>query len=81
MSMSSADRQRAYRQRHLEEVEGSRARLNIVVEHDAALALRRLASQAVVRQAQLLRDVLMQAQRNVTSGMGADAYAAFHSVG
>jgi hypothetical protein len=25
--------------------------------------------------------VLMQAQRNVTSGMGADAYAAFHSVG
>ncbi len=80
MALSNADRQRAYRQRHLAGVEGTRARLNMIVEQDAVLALRRLAAHKGQSQADTLRELILSAQNRVTSNMRGEAWDKYHSV-
>lgn len=80
MALSSAERQRAYRQRHLRDVEGSRARLNVIIEQDAVLALRRLAAHKGLTQAAALRELVLSAQNRVIGRMGGDAWDQYHAV-
>ena len=80
MAISNADRQRAYRQRHLKDVDGTRARINLVVEQDAVTALQRLAVHKGVTQASVLRELILQAEKRATDRMQPEAWNVYHSV-
>lgn len=64
MKKSSAERQRAYRQRHLKDEHGSAERLNTVIDVHAKRALERLAQCYGVTQRQVLERTLIAAERN-----------------
>jgi len=80
MAKTNAERQRAYRRRHLVDVDGSRARLNLIVEADAALALRRLAAHLGQTQAAVLRELLLAANKRTVARMEATDWKAYHDV-
>ena len=81
MAQTNAERQRAYRQRHLADVEGSRARLNVIIDQRATLALRRLAAHKGMTQAAMLERLILDADARATTSMGADEWAEYHAVG
>lgn len=54
MAQSSAERQAAYRQRHLKDETGTGERINLVVDQHAKLALERLATHYAVTQRAML---------------------------
>ena len=60
---SNAQRQADYRRRHLKEVNGQLARLSLLVDFHAKLALERLACCYGVTQRVMLERLLMQANR------------------
>jgi len=80
MARTNAERQRAFRQRHLVEVDGSRARLNLIVEADAALALRRLAAHGGHTQADVLRGLLLEANKLAVAALNDAEWKAYHDV-
>lgn len=80
MAQTNAQRQRAYRQRHLSDVEGSRARLNIVCDQRAALALRRLAAHKGMTQAAMLERLILDADARATVKMSAATWDAYHAI-
>lgn len=63
MGMTSAERQRAYRQRHLKD--GIRERINLVVSVSTKRKLERLARHYGVTQVAMLERLLAQAEREV----------------
>ena len=64
MPKTNAERQAAYRQRHLHDVDGSCERINVVVSLEAKFALARLASCYCITQRHVLERVLMRVQRD-----------------
>ena len=67
MAMSNAERQRAYRQRHLAEGEGHR--LNLVVAVQTGAQLDRLAKHYGVTKRAMLERLLQQAESALVDGM------------
>lgn len=65
MSLTNAQRQAAYRARHLHDIDGQGVRLNAVVSIAAKRALERLASYYGIDQRATLERVLAQAERGV----------------
>ncbi len=76
MAKTSAERQAAYRTRHLKDGEGER--LNVVVSLSAAMALRRLAAHGGTSQRHVLETLLAEAQTKATSRMSADQQTAYY---
>jgi hypothetical protein len=77
MALTNAQRQAAYRVRHLKDTEGLGERLNMVVSVDAKNQLKRLASCYGVTQRQLIERLLADAQSqalNTLNGTQANAY-------
>lgn len=77
MAQTSAERQRAYRERHLKAIDATGARLSMVVRYDAKLTLERLASCYSVTQAGILEHLLSEAEKSLLaklSGEEQDAY-------
>jgi len=69
MAMTNAEKQAAYRERHLTDVEGSGARLNTVIDHSAKLALARLASAYGVSQRAMLELLVRDAEHDLLQGL------------
>ncbi len=63
MSMSNAQRQAAYRQRQLHDIDGQGERLNIVLDTTAKRTLERLASCYGVTQRAMLQSLLASAEQ------------------
>jgi hypothetical protein len=63
MSMSNAQRQAAYRQRQLHDIDGPGERLNIVLDTTAKRTLERLASCYGVTQRVVLQNLLARAEQ------------------
>lgn len=78
MAKTPAERQAAYRQRHLKDLDGSKARLNVVIDHDARLALARLAKRHGMTHAALLERLIREAQGRELAGMSADETSAYY---
>ncbi len=64
-AQSNAERQAAYRQRHLHDVDGQGERINMVVTVQAKAQLERLARYYGVTQREVLARVLAEAERKV----------------
>ena len=69
MAKSNAERQRAYRQRHLKDADGKGERINTVVSMSAKLSLERLASCYGVTQRAMLEKVIAGAEDTLLSGL------------
>lgn len=77
MVLTSAQRQAAYRQRHLKDVDGSGERLNMIVSAAAKMQLKRLAASYGVTQRVLIERLLATAQAEVLSGLTAEQHNAY----
>ena len=71
MAMSNAQRQAAYRARHLKSADVLDERLNLMIDLHAKCALERLALCYGVTQRALLQSLLIQAQRVVIQRLNA----------
>ncbi len=76
MAKTTAERQAAYRTRHLKEGEGER--ISVVVSLGAAMALRRLAAHGGTSQRNVIESLLVEAQTKVTRDMNADQQTAYY---
>jgi len=77
MAKSNAERQAAYRQRHLKDVDGNGERLSLLVDIHAKLALERLARRYAVTQRAMLERLIVEADKAVKADMSAEQYAAY----
>ncbi len=66
---TSAERQAAYRQRHLQDVDGHGERLNMVISVQAKAQLKRLARHAGITQRSMLELLLEKAENQVVARM------------
>jgi hypothetical protein len=78
MPLTNAQRQAAYRVRHLKDADGLGERLNMVVSVDAKNQLQRLASCYGVTQRQLIERVLADAQREVLNKLDSERANAYY---
>jgi hypothetical protein len=78
MAKTPAERQAAYRQKHLHDLEGNKARLNLVIEHSAKLALNRLANRYGVTQTELLERLILDEQKRTLETMSAEESSAYY---
>ena len=62
MAMTNAERQRAYRARHLQDVEGMGERINTVVSVSAKRSLERLANRYGVTQREMIERAIADAE-------------------
>jgi hypothetical protein len=74
MGQSNAERQRAYRERHLKATDGQGERINIVVSLHAKRQLERLAHCYGVTQRAMLERVLADAERSLLDSLPAEAH-------
>ena len=77
MGMSSAERQRRYRQRHLSDVEGTGARLNLVIDAQAKRTLTRLAACYGLTLRDALAQVLQRTETTLLETLPADQQSAY----
>jgi macrodomain Ter protein organizer (MatP/YcbG family) len=77
MAKSSAERQRAYRERHFVSIEGGRERLCIDVSVGAKARLERLANYYGKTQRGVIELLLDQAEKEVTRGLSGTEYALY----
>ncbi|MBI3144480.1 MAG: hypothetical protein HYZ18_04275 [Pseudogulbenkiania sp.] len=70
MALTNAQRQAAYRARHLKEESGSGERLNAVIDLHAKRALERVATCYGVTQRALLEHLLIEAERQAVAQAG-----------
>lgn len=75
---STAERQAAYRQRHLHDEDGTKARLNVLIHQPAKLALARLAKHKGLTQADFLTHLLLAEQARVIADMDGDQQNAYY---
>jgi len=75
---TNAERQRLYRQRHLKDVEGNKARLNTLISASAKLSLARLAKHYAVRQTALLEQLIADAEKEALAKMSGDEQNAYY---
>lgn len=69
MTQSNAERQAAYRARHLKDLDATCERLNLIISMNAKKALERLSSYYAVTQRAMLERLLAEAQRAAISGL------------
>lgn len=69
MGMTNAERQAAYRQRHLASEDGRGERLNVVIDVHARACLQRLARHHGISQRQMLERLLTGAEQSVLEGL------------
>ena len=77
MAKSNAERQAAYRQRHLKDVNGTDERLSLLVDIRAKRALERLAARYGVTQRAMIERLLIEADSAATADMTAEQFAAY----
>lgn len=78
MAKSSAERQAAYRMRHLKDEDGKGERLNLVIDLHAKRALERLAACYAVTQRAMLERILAEAERAALDGVPASEHAGYY---
>ena len=67
MAQSNAARQQAYRQRHLQDVDGGSTRLTVILSAGAKAQLTRLARHAETSQRETLERLLAAAEKAIVS--------------
>jgi hypothetical protein len=78
MGKSNAERQAAYRERHLKNADGTLERVNTLVSVQAKRRLERLAACYGVTQRGILERLLTDAERAALDGLPADQQAAYY---
>jgi transposase-like protein len=73
-----AERQRAYRERHLKADTGTKARLNLLLDASSKLALKQLARHYGCTQPELLTRLLREAQKRVLTILSGDQQNAYY---
>ena len=69
MAMTNAQRQAAYRQRHLKDLEGLGVRLNTIISGPTSYQLTRLATHYGVTRRATLERVLQEAEANLLNSL------------
>ncbi len=69
MAINNAERQRQYRQRHLQDAEGQGERLNMIISFHAKWALARMAAHRNITQKALLEQLLLDAESQLVSNL------------
>ena len=77
LAKSNAERQRAYRERHLSDLEGQGERLNAIIKLSTKRSLERLASCYGVTQRAVLEKIIAEAETRLLSRLGAKKQAAY----
>ncbi|QFY43120.1 hypothetical protein F6R98_11230 [Candidatus Methylospira mobilis] len=77
MAKSNAELQAVYRQRHLKDIEGNKARLNTLISAPAKRSLKRLAKHYAVRQTALLERLIADAEKAELAKMSGDEQSAY----
>jgi hypothetical protein len=78
MAKSNAERQAAYRTRHLKDEDGKGERLNLVIDLHAKRALERLATCYAVTQRAMLERILVEAERAALAGVPVSEHAEYY---
>ncbi len=69
MATNNAERQRQYRQRHLQDAEGQGERLNMIISFQAKWALARMAAYHNKSQKAMLEQLLLGAESQLVSNL------------
>lgn len=75
---TAAERQAAYRQKHLKDVDGTKARLNVILDHQAKTALARLAKHQNAPQADVLARLILDEERRLIQTLPAEEQNAYY---
>ena len=78
MARSNAERQAAYRARHLKDVEGKGERINLLVDTTTKRALERLATRYGVTQRAMLQTLIADAQSAVLDTLTPSEQASYY---
>ena len=79
MAQSNAERQAAYRVRHLKDVEGTGERISLLVDTPTKRALERLAVRYGVTQRAMLQTLIADAERALLDTLRPDEQADYYS--
>lgn len=77
MALSNAQVQAAYRMRHLKDESGTASRLDVLIDHHAKIALKRLAAHYRVSSRAMLETLISNAQSSLTDTLSADQHIAY----
>lgn len=77
MTMTNAQRQAKYRERQLKDGNGAGTRIDLVLEDNGYMALRRLAKHSGLTIKALITRLAMREQQRVTANMSAEEYSAY----
>jgi hypothetical protein len=77
LAKSNAERQRAYRERHLNDLEGQGERLNAIIKLSTKRSLERLASCYGVTQRAALEEIIDEAESRLLSQLGSKKQEAY----
>lgn len=78
MAKSAAERQADYRKRHLKDMDGTKARLNLLIDQQAKFALERLSLRYAVTKQDLLRRLLIEEQDRLLKEMTPEEQNAYY---
>lgn len=78
MVRTNAERQRAYRQRHLKDLDGAAERLSTFVSVNAKRALERMAHHHSTTQRAILERTLAEAERTLVDALPPDEKSAYY---
>lgn len=78
MAMTNAQRQTNYRQRKLKDENGTGSRIDLVIDHSASLALKRLALHRGVTVTTLLSRLAVEEQQRVLANMSANEQSRYY---
>ncbi len=78
MAQSNAERQAAYRQRHLKDENATDERLSLLVDIHAKRALERLAARYGVTQRAMLQTLITDAERVVVNALTGSEQASYY---
>ena len=77
MVQTNAQRQAAYRARHLKDVEGTGERISVLVDAHTKRALERLATRYTVTQRAMLQNLIADAERALIASLSASEQASY----
>ena len=78
MAQSNAERQAAYRARHLKDENGTDERLNLLVDIHAKRALERLAARYSVTQRVMLQTLITDAEKALVNTLSSNEQASYY---
>lgn len=77
---TTAQRQAAYRQRHLKGIDGTKARLSTVIDYSAKCSLERMATHLGITQAECLMRLIREEEDRLLSGMTGKEQDAYYDL-